>query len=635
MRPLDSAGSRSSRYLVMRDGARIAIDVHLPARASREMVPAILHQTRYFRSVSYGPLFAKLGLGEFLDVNAAARKRFVRAGYAWVDVDARGSGASTGFRPCPWWRDEVQDGAEVARWIVEQPWSSGRIGATGVSYGGTAAEMLLGNRHPAVVAAMPRFSLFDVYTDVAFPGGIHLEWFTRQWARFNQALDRNRFDQAFGRVGRINLAALADKLDDDGNPALAGFARRVGRRVAPRVMSMLLRSGSNGVSPVTDDARGEVLAEALREHQWSFDVHRGALGLTYRDDTGIHPLAPEATIDAFSPHHYLDDIRGSGAVVCSYSGWLDGAYQHSAIKRHLNLPRDRSRLVIGPWDHGGRNGISPGASTKEPGIDHEAEMLAFFDPLLRGAAPAHEGNVAPGDAAPPVRYFTMVEERWKTADAWPPPGIANRSLFLDRDGALGWERPERASETAYRVDPDCGTGARSRWRSLVGIAVPLGYGDRARSDERSVVWTTAPLPADAEVTGHPIVHLFVTCDAPDATFFAYLEDVAPDGRVTYVTEGQLRAIHRRLSSGPAPYATVVPHRTFARRDGLPLVPSEVAEIVFDLLPTSYLFRRGHAIRLALAGADRDHFARLSGPPPRWIVHGGGARESRLSLPVRV
>jgi hypothetical protein len=53
------------------------------------------------------------------------------------------------------------------------------------------AEMLPVNRHPAVKAVAPRFSLFDTYLDIAFPGGIHDAWFTENWRRLNEALDRN------------------------------------------------------------------------------------------------------------------------------------------------------------------------------------------------------------------------------------------------------------------------------------------------------------------------------------------------------------------------------------------------------------------------------------------------------------
>lgn len=74
--------------------------------------------------------------------------------------------------PCPWWLDgEVADGREVVEWIVGQPWSNGLVGSTGVSYEGTTAEFLATVGHPAVRAMAPRFSLFNVYTDVAFPAG--------------------------------------------------------------------------------------------------------------------------------------------------------------------------------------------------------------------------------------------------------------------------------------------------------------------------------------------------------------------------------------------------------------------------------------------------------------------------------
>ena len=66
----------------------------------------------------------------------------------------------------------------------------------------TSAEFLLLNNHPAVRAIVPRFSLYDVFTDVAFPGGIHLAWFTEAWGSFNRALDADEIAKlAVGRLG--------------------------------------------------------------------------------------------------------------------------------------------------------------------------------------------------------------------------------------------------------------------------------------------------------------------------------------------------------------------------------------------------------------------------------------------------
>ena len=67
---------------------------------------------------------------------------------------------------------------------------------------------------------------------------------------------------------------------------------------------------------------------------------------------------------------------------------------------------------------------------------------------------------------------------------------------------------------------------------------------------------------------------------------------------------------------------------------MPLVPGEVAELVFDLLPTSYLFRKGHSVRVAIAGADKDHFALMeTTPSPKLTFYRNNRRASAITLPV--
>lgn len=136
-----------------------------------------------------------------------------------------------------------------------------------------------------------------------------------------------------------------------------------------------------------------------------------------------------------------------------------------------------------------------------------------------------------------------------------------------------------------------------------------------------------------EVTGHPVVTLFISSTATDGQFFVYLEEVDEAGRVRYVTEGELRALHRRLRNERAPYKSVVPYRTYLRRDAKLLVPGQAAQLTFDLLPTSYLFRKGRRVRVAIAGADKDHFRPLDGPPPTVQFYRGGSYVSRIELPL--
>ena len=96
----------------------------------------------------------------------------------------------------------------------------------------------------------------------------------------------------------------------------------------------------------------------------------------------------------------------------------------------------------------------------------------------------------------------------------------------------------------------------------------------------------------------------------------------------------LLAISEKLSAGGPPYEMVVPYRTFNKEDAMPLVPGEVAELVFDLLPTSYLFKKGHSVRVAIAGADKDHFNLMAiDPPPAVRIHRSGKYSSGVDLPV--
>jgi putative CocE/NonD family hydrolase len=572
--------ARRSFHIPMRDGVRIAVDLWLPeGLAEGTALPTIVHQTRYWRSAEL-----VWPASVFFDAPPDPIAALVRHGYAWVSVDARGSGASFGTRPYPWSPDEVRDGSEVVDWIVSQPWSNGNVGTFGTSYDGTTAEFLVTTRHPAVLAAAPRFSLFDVYADISHPGGLHMNWFTENWRDFNGSIDHND---------------VPDHMKE-----LMGWRARLVR----------------GVRPV-DGPEGDALLEAaVKDHAANWDVHEDALKITYRDDGN---QAGESS-DIFSPFSYAEQVDASKAAVWSWSGWYDGGYAHAAIKRHLTLTGSKNRLILGPWDHGGGHQVI-GARSVATDFDNLGQLLKFFDHHLAGADTGLLEDK-------PVHYYTQVEGRWKEADAWPPAADPMR-LYLGPRGTLGPDAPTGSADAdRYNVDPSHGTGDRARWNSLMGL--PVFYDDRAVEDAKLLVYESPALDRDLEVTGHPVMTLYAASSADDGAFFAYLEDVAPDGSVTYVTEGVLRALHRKLATTPPPYRQAVPYRTFLRADARPLRPGQVAELVIDLLPTSYLFREGHKIRVAFAGADVDHFAQVpEGDPPTWEVQRNRAHPSHILLPV--
>ncbi|APR75071.1 Hypothetical protein A7982_00417 [Minicystis rosea] len=611
---------RSSHYIDVRDGVRLAVDLYLPEGATGR-VPTIIRQTRYLRTLSPRAPFAWAAPQRAFDLYERTRRVFVAAGYAWLDVDVRGSGASHGTQPYPWSMPEVKDGAEIASWIVAQPWSSGKIGSLGISYDGTCADMLLFDAHPAVVAVAPLFSLFDAYADVAFPGGVHLAWFTEVWAAFNRALDLGSFPDAYVPVVRLIARAAAVSPAPRGPDRLLAALGKVDRHGFEAAARAILGRLIRGVAPVGGARGAGDLSRAIADHAQNYSVHEGAKKLVFRDDRGLSPAAPEDTIDALSPMTYADRLRASGAAVYSYTGWRDGGYPRSAVERHRVIGGGEARLTVGPWLHTGKLRIRPFDVAVPTDFDHDAELLSFFDQHTRERPRRGDGK--------PVHYYTFVEERWKAADRFPPP-FSPEILHLAAGGHLAPSAPESSGEDAHRIDPALGTGERSRWRSLFSL-VPGDYPDRRERDRHLLTYDSAPLDRALEVTGYPIVSVFVAWDDDDdGRVFAYLEDVAPDGRVAYVTEGQLRAVHRRA---PDRAPGEVPDHSFRRADAWPVPPGEVAEIAFALQPISWRFERGHRVRLALAGGDADHFAPSKAATMR--VRWGQGFPSRVELPVPI
>ncbi len=564
----DISYTRTSRYLMMRDGIKLAIDVYLPTSwQAGQRLPTMLHQTRYWRAMAYRwPLSV---FKETLPRGLIGQytKRFLANGYAWVSIDVRGSGASFGSRRYSHSPEEIKDGAEIVEWIVQQPWSNGKVGSLGISYSGASAELLLVNQHPAVKAVAPMFSGFDLYPEIIYPGGIHLSWFTKTWYHITKNLDRNTLP--FGSW----LGALAIQ----------------------------------GVHPVDVDRDERLLDQAIAAHAFNWNPHKEALGIIFRDDAPSS--SPVPNIDALGPVWYHEKIDSSGAAMYSYTGWFDGGYQHAAIRRHLTNPNNK--LIIGPWDHGGRRRISP-YSIGPVQFDHAGELLKFFDYHLKGIQTGINREK-------PIHYFTMGEEQWKSTTSWPPTATPV-TLHLAPNFELREEPPaDEHTQDIYKVDPTAGTGRESRWHTLVGLPINDPYPDRIEQDKKLLVYTSPPLEDDWEVTGHPSVTLYFNISGKDATVFAYLEDVNEEGTVSYVTEGMLRAIHRKLSQTPAPYRDPVPYRTYLQADSQPIIPGKVTTLTFNLLPTSYLFKKGHRIRLAIAGSDRDHFRPLPGLLPLFRV----------------
>lgn len=340
--------------------------------------------------------------------------------------------------------------------------------------------------------------------------------------------------------------------------------------------------------------------------------------VTFRDDR----TSAGWTLDDVSPFTNAASIRASGAAIYSASGWYDGALQRSAIVRFRTVVTPGSRLILGPWNHDGRFAFTPVLGALRSSFDQTGELLHFFDYQLKGIRNGIESDA-------PIHYYTMGEERWKSAYSWPLPETETHRWYLQPGNSLDELRPSvSAGADLYTVDTSATTGPSSRWNTVTSERF-VDYPDRSSADRTLLTYTSPPLDRDMEVTGDPEITLSITATAADAELFAYLEEVDATGRVAYVTEGELRAIDREMND--APYNTPVPYHSFRRRDAVALAPGRAATLTFGLLPTSYLFHRGRRLRIAVAGADRGHFVPLAGAPPTIrLAHDGS---SYVDLPV--
>jgi len=591
--PSENLPRNQALYVTMRDGVRIAIDVWLPAAVDPgEKIPTVMRATRYWRAADV--------VGDRLedDSNFSEAELFNGAGYALVLVDARGSGASFGWRPYELSRGEVRDYCEVVDWIVSQPWSNGRVGTYGVSYPGNTAEMVATCGHPAVKAVAPLFNDFDNFEHLVFPGGLLTVGFLKDWSDLVHNMDRN------------DVCAVRGKAGEE--------------------CERLRREGPIGVKPVDADVDRSLLAAAVAEHARNTVPFEAALSYEYRDD----PFGEGGETDVGykrSPCAYLPEIEASGAAMLVRAGWLDAATVTGALGR-FNSISNPQRVTIGPWDHGARHEsdpFSPPEAPLQPTREQQnADLLEYFNRYLKG-----DGS-APIESE--ITYFTLGSGEWTTTTVWPPDGFEAVSWYFAADGRLTAAVPASAAAAdPYIVDFEATTGTHNRWYTNGGGG-DVVYPDRAEADARLLTYTSEPLDRDAEITGHPMLTLHVSSTNADGAFIVYLEDVAPDGRVTYVTEGELRAVMRRISDDPPPYHTYGPHRSELRADAMPLVPGEVAELPIELWATSVLIRKGHRIRIALAGADRDTFLRYprDGGVPTWTVERNTTHPSRIDLPMK-
>ncbi len=554
--------SVSSTYVKVRDDVKLALTICIPKGLSPEdKIPTLIYQTRYHRAhhlrIPYRWIW-----NEIVDLYPKT-ELFNSNGYAVVYVDVRGCGASYGSRLGPFSEDEVKDGSDIVDWIINQPWSDGNVVTNGISYTGFTAEWLATNNHPAVKSVMVGHCAWDPFVDMILPGGCFNTAFISLWSFYGKQLDQNIMKQM--------------------------------KLIAPFRWLLM-----KGVKQVHSDSDYSQLKEAIKKHDKNQAVYDNISEINYRDDV-IKIDNEVSSFDERSIYKYQQELQKLNIPVYSWASWLDANFADVVIERFLNL-KNPQIAIIGDWNHGAHLRANPLFSSRSEVYPSPSDRIkteiSFFNKCLEG------GEVNNNT----IYYYTMGEEKWKMSHTWPPTGQSFQKWYFQEDNCLTTDEP-KTTEGAddYKINYRASSGFFNRWMGPAGT--PIDYSNRTKADEKLFLYTSLPLEENLEITGNPIITLNLSSTHEDGAIFVYLEDVDKEGNVIYITEGNLRLIHRKVSSEKTPYKNFIPYRTYMKKDALPLVPNEITEIKFGLHATSFLIKKGHRIRLAIAGADKETFMR--------------------------
>ena len=323
----------------------------------------------------------------------------------------------------------------------------------------------------------------------------------------------------------------------------------------------------------------------------------------YRDSVG--PLTGTQYYYEASPGNYIAEIADSNVAIYSMGYW-NNWLRRGSISAFSNFTNPSKLLMT--------------ATSNMPTFNFNMEHLRYFDYWLKGI---NNGIMD----EPPVYYNVLSAPTgvdWRFAWRWPLPNQKNVSFYL--------AQPQSTPDSSH---PGVNNGTMSQ-TSPSGQAgndpYTVAYGIPANSqDARGLTYTSDPLTEDVEVTGHPVMYLWVSSDHDDGDFVVNLKEVdGTTGASTVISTGKLRASLRKIADPPFSYMEL-PWRRALQSDEQKLTGAPV-ELVFDLLPVSKVFNAGNRIRINIIGDSSPNTPVLT-PAPVVNVYRNAVMASHISLPV--
>lgn len=542
------------RQIPMRDGVKLFTSIYIPKDATKKY-PIMLTRTPYS--------CAPYGEGKFRNFWSRNTREYFKQGYIVVMQDVRGCYMSEGtyedirpFNPNKKTKkdvDEASDTYDAIDWMVKNvPTNNGNVGVSGISYPGFYSTMAALCGHPALKAVGPQAPVTDWFIgdDVHHKGAFFL-------------MDDFDFDYSFG-VPRPKPTTK------DGPDFIYP---------TPDNYDFFLKAGS--LKSLTKKYMGDSMKWWNEEmNHGNYDAFWKAHTVTYHiKDIKPAVLITGGLFDA-------EDVWGSWNL-------------YKTIEKQS--PKTNSRLVMGPWIHGGwakTDGSYLGhVKFGKPDISsnyyRDIEM-PFFNYYLKG-----EGDASKIAEA---TIFISGENKWTTFTEWPPKNTEAQPIYLQEKGGLSFAKPTAANSfTDYVSDP----------------AKPVPYTEdvhlhRTREymvdDQRFaarrtdvLVFSTEVLTEDMTLAGPVIANLLASISTTDADFVVKLIDVFPDdfnytdkdeypmGGYQMLVRGEVLRGKFRNSFNPDAMG----------KDPEPFVPNKVTPVSFELPDVAHTFQKGHKVMIQI------------------------------------
>ncbi len=564
----------------MGDGTTTVLDVYFPkkVREKRLKCPTILIRTPYWKD-QLGNLLGSL---------------YTQNGFVTVIHDIRGTGHSNKTGINSFMLFEKEDALDILEWIKTKFWFNGKLGLWGASYLGMTQWCIYDNDEVTCFntqVSSPQ-NLWKQHNGLGINEiSVNLFWIQCDGAWFyDTPLEAKKRAMPYWQYGKHFLEA----------PAKGMYNSKIGEEEFS--METLVERGKDGAVELFKERYGVDLKSSVPDPP---AYQRFVRDLVF--SPRIMRLGP------YMQSNLNMDFSRISKPFLIIAGWYDMFVKNniedftSIMTRAQPLARKYTKMVVGPWGHG---------EVRHPDIKNPLQggpldmidkltYMNWFRYWLKDAPEGTGSEFERGPARarikrefidmPPLLIFTLGANTWRWEREWPLKRTVYQNLYLHSsgaansrsgDGTLDFNAPAtyEVSDT-YDFDPadpvlSCGGN---------NLIIPKGAFEQAPVETRNdvLVYTSAPLEADVEVTGNLKMIFHASSSAIDTDFMVKLCDVYPSGKSFNISDLGIRARY---------------HDGILAKPEL-LVPGKVYKLEFELFPTSTLFKKGHRIRIDITSSD--------------------------------